>query len=1704
MKIVAQLNLFSQDRQEWECESQSIAQIIEKIDITKTVNTGWRVMINDLPVTDFSVTANDGDTVYIKLVPEGGDTRSTGAGMKAGGWTMVGLGIVSMFLGPVGIGIGAALIGAGIGMTASGQVLYNLDIPDVNNKEREQPEQDPSIRGSENQSRPLGTIPTLLGKRRVFPDLAANSYTWVDRHGDQYLYQLFCLGQAEQYVDTSTLKIEETLLKDYSASGNISNVLNGTDELIQVTIRQGGETPPMITKCVHEIQLNAILKNKTEEGQDGSIIRTTPDKTEEIHLDVFFYNGLGKYNDDGDVVSTSVQLQAMYKRADQGDESYQSLGIFSYGSNIISGKELKTKRYMIHKTDLPAASYTVKVTRVTKDSEDNKVVDAVYVGSIRALKKEAPVSPQRCRLLTLMAVKIKVSEKLNNVIKQLNVISSSRLPSYSGNGSGIESWPYTVSSNPASAAIYAMTGGFSQQKLKNSEIDWPSFQALYQWCQNKGYECNEYIAESMPISTLLTRIASTCRAEIIRVNGKITVIQDIEKPAPVQLFTPRNSHGYTESIIMGDLSDAMSLQYTDEEAGFAKNELTIYNTTDGNKETEPETTQDVPLWGVTSSVQARKIGMYKYAVSKNRPIVAKFSCDFEYLLCNKGDRIRYAGDITLTGISQGRIAGLIHNTAGQIIAVTTDEALTMEAGKVYGLRIRRQDASIVLHQLVTESGEFKEAVFATALKNGEVAEGDLFSFGLLNNDSKEFIITDISCGENLSADITCTEYAPEIFGVDDPGFILPNYDPKITNIPAVLDSGGITLSNWQTWFTYHDQFDLPSKPTGDGTSNGWHRLATAQSVWVSAKTAKTIVDGQWSEPYPSRGLALEDLMNGTGIGAPDKPVIEKAIAQRDGIYISIIQPLPGINNSIDTYTVVINKGGNENLEMQFSGLNTTYLYQRHIDGYPEASQLNLWTVSVKATNIWDKESEVSEPKYVNTDTYGTWELLAPTVIPQIRDRHITLMFSQPPRADNRQVYGDIRHDIWIRRPNVDTQSDVWYTPGTNLNPYPETMADGTEVTNVLNYKMNSHEPESRGEMYVQTMPLKGQGGDGKSIEDTLYLFKVVARSEAGVSPASTVQATALCTNIVDLVNANITQKEAYVPDLAAISANLGSINQGAMGNDNNRWDLSTFVDTKGVKRWEGLFRVGGTNQYFHVNPVINDIGQIIDYTIDFKVGKFELTSVTSNIKGEVIVMSENVGYERTRITPTGTFYEFWASEEAGWQVVARQTTSGLLSQVLFSDKSLLIANSTIESRRERGLDIGRKYLSDNSLIYHFDTNFYDQHGTTPTPYTIEGTAQLMDASDNTEFSSIDFTPAIIAVAPYSEVGRSAFGQFSINYPLGLAENLGIDFWVQFVWSENCTIFDYGDGDRRIKLISVVAEPYYNVPQDDEPPYNYEIYDVDSRPYNVVNRMISYLVLERKWNNPETGLDEVIVKRIPLADYNLELVQNTWMHLGISKEGSKTAVFINTKKILIDDLEFVPEAREIIIGDGHSIQLDEMMVDTTVALDLESFIQSSQDKVPWGTLDYLERHLIIDAFDPDNIKGNIFSGQSFKDAVLGCSDTLAESLGVIKHSVESGWNVVELAHSNICLMYRAVSVPTTSSTVQTYTITFPRTFASATSYNVQLCPRNNTTIISKYSETNSEGNSVRTANSTVMYVKYNNTGSYAVVFDVFVIGVLASS
>lgn len=731
---------------------------------------------------------------------------------------------------------------------------------------------------------------------------------------------------------------------------------------------------------------------------------------------------------------------------------------------------------------------------------------------------------------------------------------------------------------------------------------------------------------------------------------------------------------------------------------------------------------------------------------------------------------------------------------------------------------------------------------------------------------------------------------------------------------------------------------------------------------------------------------IEGIMTGDDeeIGPPDIPQGLTAIAGKDLISISWLPPQTGLKNIIKEYVIQVKKGNSSwGNDWESSGTTTQYIFFRNEDGYPEATELSSWRIRIKAVNIYGKESEGwgggEQGVAVNTDTYGTWKLSAPKIVPQVRDRHVTLLFSQPPRADNRQVYGDVQYDIWIRRPDIDTNPDVWYTPGTTLNAFPETRGDGTSVSNELNYKLDTTTPETRGEMYVQTMPLKGQGGDGKSIENTPYLFKVVARNEAGESPFATVQALALCTNIVDLVNANMTQKEAYVPDLAAISANLGSINQGAMGNDNNRWDLSTFVDNKGVQRWEGLFRLGGTKQFVHVNPIINDIGQIIDYEIIFKVGSFEISSTSSKIQGEIIVMDTNRPWERTRISPTGTYYEYKSSEEQGWYTVAKQETRGLMSQLMYSSQSVILTNASITKRRRDGIDLGRPYLSENSLVYHFDEDFLDQNGNQN--YILDGIAQLVDMNDNSPLSVIDFTPAILSVAPYSELGKSAYGQYSIQHDLGVTNNYTVDFWIQYIWAENQVLLDVGSTNDRIQVICSSGEPNYNEPLEDEPPYNWEIDTPDQMPYNVAAGEAVYLTHQGQTQNETSDF----------MDYGFSFEPNTWEHIAVVLTDTNINLFIRDKKFIFQRYNQASVAAKAILnGNKMTFQLDELLIDTTTARDFDDFVAGTTDKIPWGKLDHLKKHFILNADDADNVTGNIFSCQAFENAVQRIIDKNKET------------------------------------------------------------------------------------------------------------------
>lgn len=382
--------------------------------------------------------------------------------------------------------------------------------------------------------------------------------------------------------------------------------------------------------------------------------------------------------------------------------------------------------------------------------------------------------------------------------------------------------------------------------------------------------------------------------------------------------------------------------------------------------------------------------------------------------------------------------------------------------------------------------------------------------------------------------------------------------------------------------------------------------------------------------------------------------------------------------------------------------------------------------------------------------------------------------------------------------------------------------------------------------------------DMPSPQDTPYLYKIsVTNKTTGVRIQDTkqVSATARANSIGDIVanaiTANMLAPDAVTADkiaagtitaeqiaainLAANGAMFGDLSaEGFKIDGRNFWagKFWQFIDEytgQTITANKGQFWVGGKEEYIHINPVINTItGQITGYTIEFKVGNFSVSSQYSSISGELTIQKNSDSLDRTRITPNGTYYEHRETVSSSWKTINKMDTNGILSSQLFSQDSLFISNQNMAQRRLQGFDIGNAYLSQHSDVFHFDTDVYNQSGIDKLTIVDEPDTmghELVGADSNSD--DIDFTPAILAVAPYSTIGRSLYGRYSAQITYAATNIFTVDFWIQYIYAENQEIFRIGTLDDKVILKIVSAEPYFE--EGGEIPFNAEINE--TRMYN---------------------------------------------------------------------------------------------------------------------------------------------------------------------------------------------------------------------------------------------------------------------------------
>lgn len=388
---------------------------------------------------------------------------------------------------------------------------------------------------------------------------------------------------------------------------------------------------------------------------------------------------------------------------------------------------------------------------------------------------------------------------------------------------------------------------------------------------------------------------------------------------------------------------------------------------------------------------------------------------------------------------------------------------------------------------------------------------------------------------------------------------------------------------------------------------------------------------------------LEGVISGQPeMGPPSPPKTLNAVAQEKGIQLSCVPEIVGVRNSLTAFKWEINKG---NGWEQRESAEPSYFWQidRSTDGYPEAADFAAWRVRCYVISIYGKNSEYTPEQNINTDQYGTWKLLPPKVTVSVSNRAINLKMEQPPRSDNRPVYGTLTHRIEIKNPKIDTE---FFKPAESLDPY----------ASELNYKEGSGYVTAV-LSYTQIMPLEGQNDDPPGPTYTLYKFRITAANEATTSEPTIQNATANPTSVYDMVKGwevneqgeknkipgALGAENIYTETLAAISANMGDITAGSISSVPEAGETKPNVLLDLDKE---EFRIGNT-------PSLEDSGsedaEYIHYTkgqgLVMKIKNFVVTALASIISGIFRVKAKGtadsgsffvVNPETATDTPTAT------------------------------------------------------------------------------------------------------------------------------------------------------------------------------------------------------------------------------------------------------------------------------------------------------------------------------------------------------------------------------------------------------------------------------------------------------------------------------------
>lgn len=615
------------------------------------------------------------------------------------------------------------------------------------------------VNGGSNQQRPYSAIPVVLGKVRVTPPLGSTNYLTYENERDSYVSMLLVWGYGPLHIDLDTLKIGDSLVSGIIDINDPKKYKNITlDRKTEPTQEVKDAFDAIYGKDVTQVQTNKELTcdgNPEETVSPGPWFEASTDETVNvITVALHFPQGLRKIkikgDGSGDSYGTVVQFRIEYSF--NAGSTWNLLEVFSIG-----GDTSKKDGFTFNKTYDTLTANSGAIVRVrretgdnTEDNPDYRFYHTAVLQNVTFLRNSKPCIDPVGAKIAKSAIKINATEELNGTIAGISAVVQTWCKSWNG-----VAWVDAATSNPADLFRYVLEHPANPRRVTNAstQINLTALQYFATYCNVNGFEYNAVMGESRSVLEVLRDICAAGRASPALIDGKWTVIIDEAKSNVVQHFTPHNSWGFEGNKALPKRPDGLRVNFYNEEKDYQEDEIIVY---DIDKGTANSTLfESITLPGVTNKELVIDHAKWHMAQIKLRPEIYTLNSDIEYLVCNRGDRVKVMHDVPMWGLGSGRVRSRISSTV-----IELDEELAMQQGSQYTIRFRSKSGNSVVRNIVpkTNDGYYTEVELTQSVTTDEVDYGDLFLFGQLQQESQDLIVLAIEPSGSKTARLTLVDY----------------------------------------------------------------------------------------------------------------------------------------------------------------------------------------------------------------------------------------------------------------------------------------------------------------------------------------------------------------------------------------------------------------------------------------------------------------------------------------------------------------------------------------------------------------------------------------------------------------------------------------------------------------------------------------------------------------------------------------------------------------------------------------------------------------------------------------------------------------------------------------------------------------------------------------------------------------------------------